>query len=49
MITYIYQRYNDENIDSARPLLKPKDCFVQKDLVMSFCSKDKIVNAIDRL
>jgi len=44
---YIYQRYNDENIDSARPLLKPKDCFVQKDLVMSFCSKDKIVNAIE--
>ncbi|MDC0466717.1 transcription-repair coupling factor [Gammaproteobacteria bacterium] len=45
--TYIYQRYNDENIDSARPLLKPKDCFVHKDLVMSFCSKDKIVKAKD--
>ena len=44
--SYIHQRYEDENIDASRPLINPNDSFVDKDILKSFCSKDKIIKEV---
>ena len=45
--SYIHQRYEDENIDASRPLINPNDSFVDKDILKSFCSKDKIIKEVN--
>jgi len=45
--SYIHQRYEDENIDASRPLMHPNHSFIDKNIIQSFCSKDKIIKEID--
>jgi transcription-repair coupling factor (superfamily II helicase) len=45
--SYIHQRYEDENIDASRPLINPSESFVDKDILKSFCSKDKIIKEVN--
>ena len=45
--SYVHQRYEDENIDASRPLIKPRDSFINKDIIKSFCSKDKIIKEVN--
>ena len=41
---FIYQRYEDENIDNQRPILKPQDMFISKEIVNSHLEKIELLN-----
>ena len=41
---FIFQRFEDENIDNQRPILEPKDMFISKDIITSHLDKIELFN-----